>query len=62
MYPSPVLLEMAAGIGVGLAFGSDAHKPGRVGEQFDQAVALAKRSGFTHYRRFANGKYESVPF
>ena len=53
---------MAAGIGVGLTFGSDAHKPGRVGEQFDQAVALAKRSGFTHYRRFAGGKYESVPF
>ena len=62
MYPSPALLEMAAGIGVGLTFGSDAHKPGRVGEQFDQAVALAKRCGFTHYRRFAGGKYESVLF
>ena len=62
MYPAPALLEMAAEIGVGLTFGSDAHKPGRVGEHFGQAVALAKRSGFTHYRRFADGNYESVPF
>ena len=62
MYPSPALLEMAAEIGVGLTFGSDAHRPGRVGEQFDQAIALAKRSGFTHHRRFAGGQYESVPF
>ncbi|SVA98175.1 uncharacterized protein METZ01_LOCUS151029, partial [marine metagenome] len=62
MYPSPALLEMAAKIGVGLTFGSDAHRPGRVGEQFDQAIALAKRSGFTHHRRFAGGQYESVPF
>ena len=52
---------MAARIGVGLTFGSDAHKPGRVGEQFDQAVALTKSCGFTHYRRFAGGKYESIP-
>jgi len=62
MFPAPALLEMAAEIGVGLTFGSDAHRPGRVGEQFDQAVALAKRCGFTHYRRFAAGQYESVPF
>ena len=62
MFPAPALLEMAAEIGVGLTFGSDAHRPGRVGEQFDQAVALAERCGFTHYRRFAAGQYESVPF
>jgi len=62
MYPSPALLEMAAEIGVGLTFGSDAHRPGRVGEQFNQAIALAKRSGFTHHRRFADGQYESIPF
>ena len=62
MYPSPALLEMAGEIGVGLTFGSDAHRPGRVGEQFDQAIALAKRTGFTHHRRFAGGQYQSVPF
>ena len=62
MYPSPALLEMAGEIGVGLTFGSDAHRPGRVGEQFDQAIALAKRCGFTHHRRFAGGQYESIPF
>ena len=62
MYPSPALLEKAGEIGVGLTFGSDAHRPGRVGEQFDQAIALAKRCGFTHHRRFAGGQYQSVPF
>ena len=62
MYPSPALLEMAGEIGVGLTFGSDAHRPGRVGEQFDQAIALAKRTGFTHHRRFAGRQYESIPF
>ncbi len=62
MYPAPPLLQMAAEIGVGLTFGSDAHKPERVGEHLGQAVALAKRSGFTHYRRFACGQYESIPF
>ena len=49
-------------MGVGLTFGSDAHKSARVGENFDAAVELAKRSGFTEYRRFAGGQYESVPF
>ena len=62
MYPEPALLEMAGGMGVGLTFGSDAHKSARVGENFDAAVELAKRSGFTEYRRFAGGQYESVPF
>ena len=62
MYPEPAILEMAAEIGVGLTFGSDAHKPERVGDQFEEAVALAKRSGFTQYRTFAGGEYESVPF
>ena len=61
MFPSPEMLEMAAEIGVGLTFGSDAHRPDRVGEQFMQAVSLAKRSGFTHYRRFDAGQFESVP-
>ena len=62
MYPSAALLEMAAEIGVGLTFGSDAHRPGRVGEKFEQAIALAKRTGFTHHRRFAGGHYKSIPF
>ena len=62
MYPEPELLEMAGGMGVGLTFGSDSHKSARVGENFDAAVELAKRSGFTEYRRFAGGQFESVPF
>ena len=56
------MLEMASGRGCGLTFGSDAHKSGRVGENFEAAVELAKRSGVTKYRRFAGGQYEYVPF
>ena len=62
MYPEPALLEMAANMGIGLTFGSDAHKPERVGENFAEAVALAKRSGFSHYRRFSAGEFQTVPF
>ena len=62
MYPEPALLKMAANMGIGLTFGSDAHKPERVGENFAEAVELAKRSGFSHYRRFSAGEFQTVPF
>lgn len=55
MYPSPHLLQMAARLGLGLTFGSDAHQPGEVGADFARAVDLARHSGFTHRCRFAGG-------
>ncbi|MBM3823198.1 MAG: histidinol-phosphatase HisJ family protein [Verrucomicrobia bacterium] len=58
MYPSPAILAMAAEIGVGLVFGSDAHAPGEVGMDWAAAVELARRSGFTHALRFQGRRSE----
>ena len=60
MYPSPLILNMAADMNVPLTFGSDAHAPGEVGLTFAEAVQLAKDSGYTHWRRFKQRKSEQV--
>jgi len=45
---------------VPLAFGSDAHAPSEVGMDFAAAIELAKKSGYTHWRRFTKRKSEDV--
>ena len=62
MYPSPQILKLAAEYKVPLTFGSDAHAPGEVGMNFQEAIHLARQSGYTHWRRFHQRKSESVPF
>jgi histidinol-phosphatase (PHP family) len=52
IYPSPRLLEIAREIGVPITFGSDAHAPGEVGADLDQAIALARAVGYNTFRRF----------
>lgn len=53
IYPAPAILEAARAAGVAITFGSDSHAPGEVGANFAEALALARRVGYTHYRRFA---------
>lgn len=60
MYPCPDLLQMAQQMGVALTFGSDAHAPNEVGADFTEAVQLAKRVGYTHWRRFSQRQHSSV--
>lgn len=60
MYPSPRIVQLACEHNVPLTFGSDAHAPGEVGMNFEQAVQLARASGYTHWRRFTQRKSESV--
>jgi histidinol-phosphatase (PHP family) len=62
MYPSPEILRLAADFNVPLTLGSDAHAPGEVGMSFEEAIALAKEAGFTHWRRFKQRKSEAVVF
>jgi histidinol-phosphatase (PHP family) len=62
MYPSRAILELAAGMGVPLTFGSDAHAPGEVALNFGQAVELARAVGYTHSARFTRRKRELVKF
>ncbi len=46
LYPTDTFLLMAQQSGVGIVINSDAHQPGDVGRDFDQAVAAAKKAGF----------------
>jgi histidinol-phosphatase (PHP family) len=61
IYPSLRMLRTARALGIGITFGSDAHEPGHVGEDFDRAVAHARAAGYTTWRRYAARRYEEVP-
>lgn len=61
MYPSPAFLRLASARGVGLTFGSDAHKPEEVGMDFVGAVALAKACGYAEAVRFEGRRCYRVP-
>ena len=45
-YPSPHVLGLLHEAGVGITFGSDAHRPAEVGRDFAHAVALARSAGY----------------
>lgn len=47
IYPSELLLEEAYSLDIPITFGSDAHDVDQVGFAYDEAVALAKRVGYT---------------
>lgn len=61
IYPSPQILQLACEYHVPLTFGSDAHAPGEVGMNFQEAIQLARDSGYTRWRRFTQRKSEFVP-
>jgi len=61
IYPSPKIVTLASQMGVPITFGSDAHKPEEVAMNFNEAVQLARASGYTQYCRFTQRKRESVP-
>ncbi len=61
MYPSPQFLALAWEHRVPLTFGSDAHAPNEVGLNFEEAIALAKKTGYTHWRRCTQRQHESLP-
>jgi histidinol-phosphatase (PHP family) len=48
-YPAPDILRRLCAAGVGITFGSDAHRPSEVGRDFDVAAVLAREAGYTHY-------------
>ncbi|XID95736.1 histidinol-phosphatase [Paenibacillaceae bacterium WGS1546] len=53
-YPSDALLERALRLGADVTFGSDAHVPGRVGDEWEQVRERLREIGFTRwvfYRR-----------
>ncbi|MEI6971534.1 MAG: histidinol-phosphatase HisJ family protein [bacterium] len=52
IYPSALLLSLARERGIPICFGSDAHEPQQVGQDFDKALRLAREAGYTDYMRF----------
>ncbi len=61
MYPSPPFLRLAKAKGIELTFGSDAHRPGEVGMNFPEAIALARSVGYTHSVWFERRQRTRVP-
>lgn len=55
-YPSDDILELARHYGVKVTFGSDAHDPDRVGDEFELVQRHLKEIGFTHWVYFKEKK------
>ncbi|WP_339323780.1 histidinol-phosphatase [Paenibacillus sp. FSL W8-0194] len=60
-YPSDAILARALHFGVDVTFGSDAHKPSRVGDELNQVAARLKEIGFKEWVYFKNKQKISVP-
>ena len=61
IYPSLEILQVARQSDVPITFGSDAHAPGEVGADFAQAIALARRAGYSHWTRIVGRRMEAQP-
>ncbi|AZB43375.1 histidinol-phosphatase HisJ family protein [Bacillus sp. FJAT-42376] len=61
LYPDERLLKMCHDKGVPIVLSSDAHQPQDVGADYDQAVALAKRTGYETIVTFSKGERTIVP-
>lgn len=59
-YPSDEILEMAKHYGVAVTFGSDAHDPHRVGDEFELVRARLKEIGFKEWVYFKKKKRINV--
>lgn len=60
-YPSDAILERALFYGVDITFGSDAHRPERVGEDFDAVQSKLKEIGFDTWCYVKNKQKVYVP-
>ena len=60
-YPAAPVLERARALGLPVTLASDAHTPDRVGERFDDLVALAACVGYEEYVSFEARKQRSHP-
>ncbi|GAB6927081.1 histidinol-phosphatase HisJ [Paenibacillus sp. JCM 10914] len=60
-YPSHAILEVAHHHGVDITFGSDAHKPSRVGDEFDEVAKVLKDIGYNEWVYFEQKQKVTVP-
>jgi histidinol-phosphatase (PHP family) len=59
-YPSDAILERAHHYGIDISFGSDAHKPSRIGEDFDKVRKKLKEIGFKDWVYFKEKQKQRV--
>ncbi|MGG6311725.1 histidinol-phosphatase [Paenibacillus macerans] len=60
-YPADSILERALHFGVEVTFGSDAHTPARVGDEWEDVARRLKEIGFKNWVYFKNKQRVSVP-
>jgi histidinol-phosphatase (PHP family) len=60
-YPSDDILERALHYGIEVTFGSDAHIPDRVGDEWDLVSRRLKEIGYTHWVFFRRKRKQIVP-
>jgi histidinol-phosphatase (PHP family) len=60
-YPSDEILERALFHGVEVTFGSDAHDPERVGDEWEQVAERLKEIGYSHWVYFTQKQKQTVP-
>ncbi len=60
IYPSLEQLTIYRRAGVPICFGSDAHAPQQVGQDFDQALRLARQAGYTSYVTWRNRRIDKI--
>lgn len=60
-YPDDSILERALHFGVSVTFGSDAHTPSRVGDEWDEVARRLKEIGFREWVYFKNKQRVTVP-
>lgn len=61
IYPSLPVLQLMHERGIPICFGSDAHRPEEVAENFPTALALARQAGYTERMRFRDRKKRMEP-
>ena len=61
LYPAAGFLALVHAADVPVIINSDAHAPGEVGQDFDQAVAAVRAVGYTATARFAGRQRRAVP-
>jgi histidinol-phosphatase (PHP family) len=60
-YPSYEMLEMAYFYNIGVTFGSDAHVPERVGDEFEEVRTKLKEIGFNNWTFYRQRKRQLLP-
>jgi histidinol-phosphatase (PHP family) len=60
MYPSLRMLEKARALEIPVTYGSDAHHPDRIGQNWEQALTMLKTAGYSRLATFNGRKRDMI--